>query len=405
MALDGFIDQKSKMYDGGSDVTIYGFKRPDNSIGVRNYLGIISCSVCANELATRIADSLNGAVAFTHNQGCCQLNEDLKIVARTLISLAYNPNLYGVIFVSLGCENIDVDHIVYSAKQSGKPVGHISIWAEGGLTISKSQGVFLGQRMIGDASRIRRVEVSPSDLKVGLKCGASDSTSGLITNPSIGIVSDKIIDQGGITVFGEISEFIYAKNLISKRGVTDAVCEQIRALIVSTKERINQNDSNYKNEQKALLNHDIGLTTIEERALGFISKCGTQKIEKVYCYGERVTGRGLNLINFPGREPEALTALAAAGCQVVLLTTGVGDPHGFPFMPIIKVTSNEQTAHRLADCIDLDISYVTEGLFDLEQASKLIYEEMIEVINGKMTKSEINRYHSFMGISTSGLIV
>ncbi|MEG3071574.1 MAG: UxaA family hydrolase [Candidatus Syntrophopropionicum ammoniitolerans] len=90
---------------------------------------------------------------------------------------------------------------------------------------------------------------------------------------------------------------------------------------------------------------------------------------------------------------------------MVLLTTGVGDPHGFPFMPIIKVTSNEQTAHRLADCIDLDISYVTEGLFDLEQASKLIYEEMIEVINGKMTKSEINRYHSFMGISTSGLIV
>ncbi len=386
-------------------MSFYGYKRPDNSVGIRNHLGIISCSVCANELAARIAGSLNGAVAFTHNQGCCQLNEDLKIVARTLVSLAYNPNLYGVIYVSLGCENIDVDNIVYSARQSGKPVGLISIWVEGGLTISTSQGIFLGQKMIRDASRIKRVETSLSELMIGLKCGASDSTSGLVTNPSIGIVSDKIVEQGGTAVFGEISEFIYAKNLISKRGETDDVCEEIRSLIVRTKERINQNDSNYKNEQKALLNHDIGLTTIEERALGFISKCGHQRIKKVYNYGERVTEKGLNLVDFPGREPEALTALAAAGCQLVLLTTGIGDPHGFPFMPVIKVTSNEETAHRLEDCIDLDISYVTEGLFDLEQSSKLIFEEMLGVVNGKMTKSEINRYHSFMGISTSGLIV
>lgn len=382
-----------------------GFKRPDNSIGIRNYLGIISCSVCANELAVRIANSLNGAVAFTHNQGCCQLNEDLKIVARTLISLAYNPNLYGVIFVSLGCENIDVDNIVYHAKQSGKPVSLISIWAEGGLTLSMSQGVFLGQKMILDASRIKRVEASISDLVIGLKCGASDSTSGLITNPSIGIVSDKVVERGGTTVFGEVSEFIYAENLISKRGETDDVCEEIRKLIVQTKDRINKSDSNYKKDQKALINYNIGLTTIEERALGFVSKCGHQKIKKVYRYGDRVTEKGLNLIDFPGREPEALTALAAAGCHLVLLTTGIGDPHGFPFMPVIKITSNEETAHKLEDCIDLDISYVTEGLFDLKQSSKLIYEEMINVINGKMTKSEINRYHSFMGISTNGLIV
>ncbi len=156
-----------------------------------------------------------------------------------------------MIFVSLGCENIDVDNIVYSARQSGKPVGLISIWTEGGLTISTSQGVFLGQKMIRDASRIKRVETSLSDLMIGLKCGASDSTSGLITNPSIGIVSDKIVEQGGATVFGEISEFLYAKNLISKRGETDDVCEEIRRLIVRTKEKIDQNDSNYKNEQKA----------------------------------------------------------------------------------------------------------------------------------------------------------
>ncbi len=386
-------------------MSFYGFKRPDNSVGIRNYLGIISCSVCANELAVRIAGSLNGAVAFTHNQGCCQLNEDLKIVSRTLVSLAYNPNLSGVIYVSLGCENIDVDDIVYLAKQSGKPIGLISIWAEGGLTLSVSQGVFLGQKMIRDASRIKRVETPLSGLMIGLKCGASDSTSGLITNPSIGIVSDKVIELGGTAVFGEVSEFIYAENLISKRGETDDVCEKVRELIVQTKDRINKNDSNYKKEQKALLNYNIGLTTIEERALGSISKCGNQKIKKVYRYGERVTEKGLNLIDFPGREPEALTALAAAGCQLVLLTTGTGDPHGFPFMPVIKITSNEETAHRLEDCIDLDISYVTEGLYDLTQSSNLIYQEMINVMNGKMTKSEINRYHSFMGISTNGLIV
>jgi altronate dehydratase large subunit len=338
-------------------------------------------------------------------QGCCQLNEDLKIVSRTLVSLAYNPNLFGVIFVSLGCENIDVDNIVYLAKQSGKPVALISIWAEGGLTLSVSQGVFIGQKMISDASRIKRVEASIADLMIGLKCGASDSTSGLISNPSIGIVSDRIIERGGTTVFGEVSEFIYAENLISKRGETEEVCEDIRNLIIRTKDRINKNDSNYNKDQKALLNHDIGLTTIEERALGFISKCGNQKIKKVYRYGERITEKGLNLIDFPGREPEALTALAAAGCQLILLTTGIGDPHGFPFVPVLKITSNEKTAYRLEDCIDLNISYVTEGLYDLTQSSNLIYNEIINVVNGRMTKSEINRYHSFMGILTNGLVV
>jgi altronate dehydratase large subunit len=386
-------------------MSFLGFRRPDNSIGIRNYLGVISCSVCANELALRIAGNLNGAVAFTHNQGCCQLNEDLKIVSRTLVSLAYNPNLFGVIFVSLGCENIDVDNIVYLAKQSGKPVALISIWAEGGLTLSVSQGVFIGQKMISDASRIKRVEASIADLMIGLKCGASDSTSGLISNPSIGIVSDRIIERGGTTVFGEVSEFIYAENLISKRGETEEVCEDIRNLIIRTKDRINKNDSNYNKDQKALLNHDIGLTTIEERALGFISKCGNQKIKKVYRYGERITEKGLNLIDFPGREPEALTALAAAGCQLILLTTGIGDPHGFPFVPVLKITSNEKTAYRLEDCIDLNISYVTEGLYDLTQSSNLIYNEIINVVNGRMTKSEINRYHSFMGILTNGLVV
>jgi altronate dehydratase large subunit len=200
-------------------------------------------------------------------------------------------------------------------------------------------------------------------------------------------------------------EFIYAENLISKRGETEEVCEDIRNLIIRTKDRINKNDSNYNKDQKALLNHDIGLTTIEERALGFISKCGNQKIKKVYRYGERITEKGLNLIDFPGREPEALTALAAAGCQLILLTTGIGDPHGFPFVPVLKITSNEKTAYRLEDCIDLNISYVTEGLYDLTQSSNLIYNEIINVVNGRMTKSEINRYHSFMGILTNGLVV
>jgi altronate dehydratase large subunit len=400
------FDTVAIKYNGGSvRMSFFGFRRPDNSIGIRNYLGVISCSVCANELAHRIASNLNGAVAFTHNQGCCQLNQDLLIVSRTLVSLAYNPNLFGMIFVSLGCENIDVDNIVYLAKQTGKPVAQINIWSEGGLTLSISQGVFIGQKMIGDASRIKRVEASLADLMIGLKCGSSDSTSGLISNPSIGIISDKLIERGGTVVFGEVSEFIFAENLISKRGETEEICGDIRNLIVRTKDRINTNDTNYSKDQKALLNHDIGLTTMEERALGFISKCGNQKIKKVYRYGDRVTETGLNLIDFPGREPEALTALAAAGCQLILLTTGTGDPHGFPFVPVLKITANEKTAYRLEDCIDLNISYVTEGLYDLTQSSNLIYNEIISVVNGKMTKSEINRYHSFMGIPTNGLVV
>jgi len=384
-------------------MSFQGYRRQDGSVGTRNYVGIISTVSCANDVAWWISQEVKGSVPFVHGQGCAQTQPDLDQVTRTLISLGWNPNLAGVLIVSLGCEAVLADQIAAGIADSGKPVEMVVIQKMGGAKTAVARGSSLAQAMVAKASTLRREEFADSELVLGVKCGASDTTSGLAANPAAGATCDLLIDNGGTCIFGETTEFIGAEHILVRRAATHQVAEKIMNVVARMEKRAIAMGFDMRGGQPTTGNIAGGLTTIEEKSLGAIVKGGSSPIQEVYQYGERPQGKGLFIVDTPGREPEFLTALAAAGAQVVVFTTGLGAPQGFPFIPVIKVTANPATYERLPDHLDMLVSLT--GHTDFAETGRVLYQEIIEVASGKQTKAEILNYGNFPNIFTIGPII
>ena len=386
-------------------MSFLGYPRRDGSVGTRNYIGIISTVSCANDVAWWISQRVKGCVPFIHGQGCCQTKPDLDLATRTLISLGWNPNLTGVLVVSLGCESLSADAIVEGIAESGKPVEKMVIQKVGGATPALAQGSRLAQVMAAEASKLRREEFSNSELVLGVKCGASDTTSGLASNPAVGAACDLLIDNSGTCIFGETTEFIGAEHILTRRAATRQVADKIADIVTRMENRAVAMGFDMRGGQPTAGNIAGGLTTIEEKSLGAIVKGGTKPINEVYEYGERPQGKGLFIIDTPGREPEFLTGLAAAGVQVVVFATGLGAPQGFPFIPVIKVTGNPTTYKKLPDHVDLLVELSDRAGAGIGQAGQAIYEEILAVASGKRTKAEIINYGNFPNIFTIGPVI
>lgn len=384
-------------------MSFQGYRRQDGSVGTRNYVGIISTVSCANDVAWWISQGVKGSVPFVHGQGCGQIQPDLDQVTRTLISLGWNPNLAGVLIVSLGCEAVLADQIAAGIADSGKPVEMVVIQKIGGVKTAVARGSSLAQAMVDKASKLRREGFADSELVLGVKCGASDTTSGLATNPAAGATCDLLIDNGGTCIFGETTEFIGAEHILARRAATHQVAEKIMNIVARMEKRAVAMGFDMRGGQPGAGNIAGGLTTIEEKSLGAIVKGGSRPIQEVYEYGERPQGKGLFIVDTPGREPEVLTALAAAGAQVIVFTTGLGAPQGFPFIPVIKVTANPATYERLSDHLDMLVNLT--GHTDFAETGRVLYQEIIEVASGKQTKAEILNYGNFPNIFTIGPII
>jgi len=384
-------------------MSFQGYRRQDGSVGIRNYVGIISTVSCANDVTWWISQEVKGSVPFVHGQGCAQTRPDLDQVTRTLISLGWNPNLAGVLIVSLGCESVLADQIAAGIAKSGKPVEMVVIQKVGGAKAAVTQGSSLAQAMVAKASKLRREEFADSELVLGVKCGASDTTSGLAANPAAGATCDLLIDNGGTCIFGETTEFIGAEHILVRRAATHQVAEKIMNVVARTEKRAIAMGFDMRGGQPTTGNIAGGLTTIEEKSLGAIVKGGSRPIQEVYEYGERPQGKGLFIVDTPGREPEFLTALAAAGAQVIVFTTGLGAPQGFPFIPVIKVTANPATYERLPDHLDMLVSLSEHT--DFAETGHVLYQEIIEVASGKQTKAEILNYGNFPNIFTIGPVI
>ncbi|MBA7481877.1 (2R)-sulfolactate sulfo-lyase subunit beta [subsurface metagenome] len=384
-------------------MSFQGYRRQDGSVGTRNYVGIISTVSCANDVVWWISQEVKGSVPFVHGQGCCQTQPDLDQVTRTLISLGWNPNLAGVLIVSLGCEAVLADQIATGIADSGKPVEMVVIQKMGGAKAAVARGSSLAQAMVAKASTLRREEFADSELVLGVKCGASDTTSGLAANPAAGATCDLLIDNGGTCIFGETTEFIGAEHILVRRAATHQVAEKIMNVVARTEKRAIAMGFDMRGGQPTTGNIAGGLTTIEEKSLGAIVKGGSRPIQEVYEYGGRPQGKGLFIVDTPGREPEFLTALAAAGAQVVVFTTGLGAPQGFPFIPVIKVTANPATYERLSDHLDMLVNLT--GHTDFAETGRTLYQKIIEVASGKQTKAEILNYGNFPNIFTIGPII
>lgn len=382
-----------------------GYRRSDGKVGTRNLVGVLSTVVCANEVAEAVAKSVQGTVAFTHQQGCCQTPIDIHRVNETLIGLGLNPNLAGVLLVSLGCESTDVKAIEKGISESGKPVEAVNIQDIGGAAKTVAQGILVTQEMVQKASQLRRVPCAISEIVLGLKCGSSDTTSGLAPNPALGIASDRIVAAGGTSVLGETTEFIGAEHLLARHAKDEAVARQILDLVVRMEARAKSVGADIRGGQPTGGNIKGGLTTIEEKSLGAIAKAGNSDIQAVYEYGQKPLVKGLVVMDSPGREPEILTGLASAGCNIIAFTTGRGAPQGFPFVPVIKITGNRLTWDRLRDHMDLNVSGIMDGESTLVEEGEKLLSKILEVASGEVTKAEISGYCKAMDIYTTGPII
>jgi len=368
-------------------VSFFGYPRPDGSVGTRNYVAVIPTVVCATATARQVSSNVKGSIPFLHHQGCALTPYDLDLVNRTLLNLSLNPNIYSVILISLGCDPVDIDGIAEGIAKAGKPVEKLVIQEVGGTLATVEKGTRLAREMVSDASRIVREEFDDSKLMFGAECGGSDTTSGLGANPAIGAAFDTVVQKGGNAVFSETTEFIGAEHLLAQRAVTPEVGEKILSMVRRYEERFLERGVDMRGTNPTKGNIQGGLTTIEEKSLGAVSKGGSEPIQEMYEYGERPTKKGLTIVDGPGFDAPSLTALAAAGSNIIFFSTGRGTPLGSPFVPVIKVTANASTFERMKDNIDFYVDLAGKG--SIKQVGASLYAHALEVASGGQTKSEI----------------
>ena len=289
--------------------------------------------------------------------------------------------------------------------QRGKRVETVVIQEVGGAAKAAAQGILLSQAMVTEASEQKRALFPIGEVVLGLKCGSSDTTSGLSSNPVVGILSDLIVEAGGTSILGEVTEFIGAEHLLAKHAKDEETAAKILSFVNRMEARAINMGFDIRGGQPTGGNIKGGLTTIEEKSLGAIAKAGSAQIQAVYEYGVKPDTKGLVVMDSPGREPEILTGLAAAGATMIVFTTGRGAPQGFPFVPVIKLTGNENTWKNLKDHMDFNVASVMDGTETLDAAGNRLLAEVVRVASGKKTKAEISGYTSSMDIYMVGPVI
>ena len=380
-----------------ANATILAYKRPDGNIGIRNDIWIINTVGCVNKLAEKLA-AATGAFCFTHPYGCSQLGGDHLTTQQILRGLILHPNAGGVLVLGLGCENNNINEFkkMLGFDANGKcenPMlnpDRVKFMNAQDYDDDFAQGVKFIEELKKYAAQFKREPVPVSMLKVGLKCGGSDGLSGITANPLIGRFSDALIQLGGTTVLTEVPEMFGAETILMNRCIDRSVFDKTVALINDFKDYfIRHNQVVYENPSPG--NKEGGITTLEEKSLGCVQKGGTSAVVDVLNYGDRLEKPGLNLLNGPGNDIVAVTNLTAAGCHLILFSTGRGTPLGAP-VPTIKVSTNTQLATRKSNWIDFDAGTILTPEADPSQIDNKFFNFVCDIVNGKETQNEINCY-------------
>lgn len=374
---------------------LYGYRRPNGQVGIRNHVLVIPASVCASEVASRIANSVEGAIAIPNQHGCCQIGEDLELTTKVLINLGKNPNVASVLVVGLGCEGVPTKHVAEEIAKTGKRVEYLIIQENEGTINTEAKGTKIVREMVEELSLMKKEEIDISEIVISIECGGSDTTSGLASNPAVGYVSDKVVDLGGTSIFSETTEFIGAEHILAKRAVNPEVAEKIIKIVADCEKKANTMGVDMRGGQPTPGNIQGGITTIEEKSLGCIFKGGTRPIQGVLGYGDIPDGKGCYIMDTPGQDIESMTGMVAGGANLVIFTTGRGTPTGFPIAPVIKICANPDSYRRMKDNIDINASTIIEGTETIQEVGERIFEEMLKVINGKYTKAESLKHREF----------
>ena len=392
-------------------VTFKGFRRADGQVGIRNQIWVIPNVGCVNGICETIVErfrkemadqvghdgSVDAVVAFPHNYGCSQLGDDHENTRRVLADMVHHPNAGGVLVVSLGCENNQLD----AFRELVGPVDErrVRMFVTQKVGDEIEYGLQQLREIYAVCSKDVREDVPVSELRVGLKCGGSDGLSGITANPLLGVFSDWIVAQGGTTVLTEVPEMFGAETLLMNRCQDAETFEKTVHLINDFKEYfMKQGQPVYENPSPG--NKAGGISTLEEKSLGCTQKCGKSIVRGVLRYGERLSVKGLNLLSAPGNDLVASTALAASGCQLVLFTTGRGTPFG-SFVPTMKISTNTPLAVGKPHWIDFNAGSLAEGR-PMEEVAARFIDFVLAVASGEPVNNEKNGWRE-IAIFKSGV--
>ena len=365
-----------------------GYRRPDGKGGTRNHVLVIPSVGCSQRTAQAIAQGLKGVTYLPNILGCGQMGEDPVLVKRTLVGFGANPNIFAVLIVGLGCEHLIPEEIGRGILPTGKRVEAISIQDIGGTRKTIALGKRIVKEMLEEAQKLTREPIPLSELILGTECGGSDYTSGLASNPAVGTASDMLAAEGGTVILSETPELIGAEHLLARRAKTPEMAKQILDAVAWWEKAAIAAGQNIREGNPSPGNIAGGITTLEEKSLGCIYKAGTGPLEEVITYASHPTKKGLVYMDTPAHDIEQLTGMVAGGAQVVVFTTGRGTPAGAPITPVIKITANRDTYLRMKENMDIDVSKILQGKEPLRSAGRRIFEEIISVASGKITKAE-----------------
>lgn len=366
--------------------TFLGYRRPVGAAGVRNWVAVISIMDNCNPVTRAICEAVDGTIPVTTLFVRGQYGHDLDVSLNTLAGMGRNPNIAAVLLV--GLEEGTTEEVARRIRPSGKPVEAVTLQPNGTINVI-AEGTRKALKLALAASHLRREPCPVSDLRVGVECGGSDTTSGLTCNPTIGAMADRIIDAGGSVIISETSEFFGAEHLFAKRAVNETVAKAFTEAVLRLEREAVSRGMDIRGTNPTPDNIRGGLTTIEEKALGAMAKAGTRPLVGVLTYGEAPKGKGLHFMDAPAPAVENLTAFAAAGCQLIFFGTGVGNPIGNMVSPTVKVCGNVNTLRTMADNIDFDASDILEKSAKAGSLGEKLYAFAIDVASGTRTTSEL----------------
>lgn len=376
--------------------TFKGYRRKNGDVGIRNEIWIIPTVGCVNGIVNQLAEKLraetqcmgvDAIVAFPHNYGCSQLGEDHENTRKILRDMVLHPNTGAVLVVGLGCENNQPD--AFREFLGEYDTERVRFMVTQQVDDELENGMQILRDLYDLASADTRTEIPLSELRVGLKCGGSDGFSGITANPLLGVFSDFLVAQGGTTVLTEVPEMFGAETLLMNRCETPALFDKTVHLINDFKAYFIANEQPvYENPSPG--NKAGGISTLEEKSLGCTQKSGSSAVKDVLMYGDRLQTKGLNLLSAPGNDLVASTALASAGCHMVLFTTGRGTPFG-TFVPTVKISTNSTIYTKKPGWIDFNAGTLLEGE-SMEALSERFTQFLIEVASGKSTNNERKGY-------------
>jgi altronate hydrolase len=386
------VEPKVKHYG----LTFKGYRRKNGEVGIRNEIWVIPTVGCVNGTVNTLvrefqketnSKGVDAIIGYPHNYGCSQLGVDHENTRKILCDMIKHPNAGGILLVGLGCENnqlgalremlgdYDPERVKFMETQKVKDEYEV--------------GMNLLHELYDVASKDVRTEVPLSKLRVGLKCGGSDGFSGITANPMLGMFSDFLVTQGGTTVLTEVPEMFGAETILMNRCETTDLFDKTVDLINDFKQYFIKNEQPiYENPSPG--NKAGGISTLEEKSLGCTQKCGKSTVKDVLKYGDRIHKKGLNLLSAPGNDLVAATALASAGCQIVLFSTGRGTPFG-SFVPTLKISTNSVLFENKPGWIDFNAGVLLENK-TMEETHQHFVDYILSVLNGELVNNEKKGY-------------